>query len=264
MASPFVLKIASYIAVLAGMLWVERLAPFAGQTQEKGVRIRFHLGLGLANGLVLYLLVLWPTLLSLAWAQQHHFGLARLIGLQGWREISVSILVLDLFAYWVHRARHRIGFLWRFHRSHHSDTEVDVTTASRFHVGDLVISGLFSCLAIILWGPSLWAFAAHEMVSAAFRQFAHGNIRLPAKLLHELEDALVTPRMHRWHHALNRDGGADNFATIFCSWDRVFGTYRLAEEPAGEGFARAGLKTPRGEETMRVGAFLLAPFRNGR
>ena len=261
MASPFLLRIVSYFAVLSGLLWCEQVSPFVAPEQRKPFRVRFHVGISVANSLLLYLLISWPTFTALTYAQRHGIGLSALLSLSGWREIVATVIFFDMWDYWMHLANHRIGLLWRFHKAHHSDMEIDVTTASRFHIGELIISGSVKCLVVLLWGPSLWGLVTFDILITAFSQFHHSNVGIPLGIQDRLERVIVTPRMHRCHHSLHRECYIANFSAIFSVWDRIFRSYHWAGN-AGE-LERVGLVTPRGEETMRLRAFLLTPFVKG-
>lgn len=261
MTSPLLLRIASYVAVLTGLLWCEKVAPFAPPEQGKPFRVRFHVGISVVNSLILYLLISWPTFTALAYAQGHNMGLSRLLGLSGWREIVATVIVFDLWDYGMHLANHRIGLLWRFHKAHHSDMEIDVTTASRFHIGELIISGCVKCLVILVWGPSLWGLVVFDTLLTTFSQFHHSNVGIPLGIQDTLERIIVTPRMHRCHHSLHRECYVANFSAIFSVWDRIFRSHHRAR--GVDELERVGLVKPRGEETMRLRPFLLTPFVKG-
>jgi len=107
---------------------------------------------------------------------------------------------------------------------------VDVTTALRFHPGELFISFFVKLLWIAAWGPTLVGFAAFEIAVSLASQFHHSNIDLPERWERFLRLFIVTPRFHTSHHTVSRRTGDANFATIFIVWDRLFGTYREPDE----------------------------------
>ena len=261
MLAPFMLRIYCYFAVLAGLLLGERFAPFAAPKQRKSYRVLFHVGLSIANSIVLYLLVARPLLSAVALGETNHWSLSRLLGLGGWRELVATVLVFDIWDYWMHRLNHRIPLLWRFHMAHHSDMEIDVTTASRFHVGELIISASAKGLVILLWGPSLTGLVLFDALLTACSQFHHSNLAIPFPFQDVLERVVVTPRMHRCHHALHRECYISNYSSILSVWDRLFKSYHLSRDPAET--ARIGLARPRGKATMQLAPFLLTPFREG-
>jgi sterol desaturase/sphingolipid hydroxylase (fatty acid hydroxylase superfamily) len=137
--------------------------------------------------------------------------------------------------------------------------EIDVTTASRFHVGELLISAVIKCCMILIWGPSLWGLAAFETLLTVSSQFHHSNLSIPLRIQDWLEKVMVTPRMHRCHHSLHHHCFNTNFSTILSCWDRLARTYHWAREP--HEMEPIGLYKPRGAETMQVKPFFLTPFK---
>ena len=134
---PFLCEDGKLFCCLGSHAFFRMARPFREKSeQKKSHRVFFHLGLSLMNSVILYLTLAGPTYAAVLYTQQHQWGLAHLLGLSGGVEILASAIALDLWDYWMHLANHKIGFLWRFHKAHHSDMEVDVTTASRFHIGE--------------------------------------------------------------------------------------------------------------------------------
>ncbi|HET8774646.1 MAG TPA: sterol desaturase family protein [Thermoanaerobaculia bacterium] len=142
-----------------------------------------------------------------------------------WLHAVIGIAALDLFAYVAHVLLHKIPFAWRFHRVHHSDQAVDVTTAFRQHPGETVWRVLWQLPAIALFGLPLWIVVVSLTVSAANAQLEHANIRLPERLDRALRLLFVTPDMHKVHHSRLQPETDSNYSNIFSVWDRLFGTY---------------------------------------
>lgn len=258
MISPLVLRITTYFSVFGILLFLERFYPYCISDQKKSFRVAFHLGLSLANSIALYFIMTRPLLYALSSTQRHGAGVAHLFGLTGWTEIVLTVIAFDLWDYWMHRANHQIGFLWRFHRAHHSDMEIDVTTAARFHIGELILSGISKGLMVLFWGPSLWGLVTFDIFLNVASQFHHSNLRIPFKIQDGIERIVVTPRMHRCHHALHPDCYDTNFSTILSLWDRIFKSYHWARETSE--LTQIGLWKPRGPETMKLNPFLMTPF----
>lgn len=258
MISPFLTRLTTYISLFGFLLFLEWRVPYAKSEQKKGFRIAFHLGITISNSLLLYLIMTRPISYALQFTQTHQMGLAYLLGLNGWIEILWTVVAFDLWDYWMHRANHRLGFLWRFHRAHHSDMEIDVTTAARFHIGELILSAISKSLMILLWGPSLWGLVTFDILLNMASQFHHCNLGIPFRIQDRIENITVSPRMHRCHHSLHRDCFDTNFSTLLSLWDRVFGSYHWARESSE--LAEIGLRRPRGQETMKLKPFLMTPF----
>ncbi|HEY6007696.1 MAG TPA: sterol desaturase family protein, partial [Geobacteraceae bacterium] len=248
MNASLLLRTTIFLANFAALLLGERFAPYARPQQRKSFRVLFHLGIIVANSIILYLIISRPVFALLSLTDDRGLGLARVLGLDGWSEIVATLIVFDYWDYWMHRANHRLPFLWRFHKAHHSDMEIDVTTSARFHIGELLISNAVKCLVILLWGPSLAGLVTFDILLTACSQFHHSNLDLPAAVQDPLEGILVTPRMHRCHHALHESCWNTNFASILPLWDRLGRSYHLAKEPLE--LAQIGLPAPRGPVTM--------------
>lgn len=142
-----------------------------------------------------------------------------------WLHAVVGIAALDLFAYFAHVLLHKMPFAWRFHRVHHSDEAVDVTTAFRQHPGESVWRVLWQLPAIAIFGLPLWIVVVYLTVSAANAQLEHANIRLSETLDRWLRVLFVTPDMHKVHHSRLQPETDSNYSNIFSVWDRIFGTY---------------------------------------
>jgi sterol desaturase/sphingolipid hydroxylase (fatty acid hydroxylase superfamily) len=179
-----------------------------------------------------------------------------MLGLRGWPEFIVGLIILDMLDYWWHRFNHRVPFLWRFHKVHHVDTHVDVTTSLRFHPGELLISGGVKAVWILALGPSILAFSIFESAVSLASQFHHSNIDFSDRVENPLRKCFVTPRYHASHHTVCRRTGDANFSTIFIFWDKLFKTYR---EPDYEEMKTLGLERGR-EDYLSFATTLKGPF----
>lgn len=148
-------------------------------------------------------------------------------GRLAWLKFIAGFILLDYFVYIWHLLNHRIPFLWRFHHVHHTDLDLDVTTAIRFHFGELLLSIFFRGAAVLLTGASPLLVLVYEILFEAETSFHHSNWKLPIQLERILNKLIVTPRMHGIHHSIVKDETDSNFATIFSFWDRLHGTIRL-------------------------------------
>jgi sterol desaturase/sphingolipid hydroxylase (fatty acid hydroxylase superfamily) len=243
------------------MLFLEGGHPFVRSKQKKSSRVVFHFGISVLNSLILYFAPSSHLYAAAQLTQSHAFGFASALGLHGWTEVILTLIVFDCWDYWMHRANHRIGLLWRFHKVHHSDTEIDVTTASRFHIGELLITNSIKGALILVWGPSLSGVVAFETFLTAASQFHHSNLDIPPNSQDRLEKVIVTPRMHRCHHVFEGGCRMSNYATVLSLWDRLFGTYHWAKKTIE--LEPIGVSSPRGPETMKFIPLLLTPFQKG-
>ncbi|MFM7121924.1 MAG: sterol desaturase family protein [Gammaproteobacteria bacterium] len=238
--------------------------PWQGGYRGLAVRLRrlgYHGFLATLNTVLVRIVVYVPLLLWLVYVEEEGYGLARWLGLVGWTELLVSIVVLDAFDYVWHRMNHRVPLLWRLHKAHHADTGMDVTTALRFHPGELVCSAGMKALWVVVWGPSVVAWFLFEALISLCAQFHHANLDLPERVERLLAAVIVTPRFHAAHHRVERRFGNANFSTILSCWDRLAGTFSpppaAREEAALETY---GLPEGRGL-AFRFSAWLDEPFR---
>ena len=161
------------------------------------------------------------------WTIQNNFGLLqRIPGLTLWGEIILGVLLLDFVgAYLPHYIEHRIKPLWMIHLVHHSDPNVDTTTANRHHPLESVIRFLFTLLGVFIIGTSIGIVMLYQALSLVSTQFNHANIRLPKKLDQWISYIIVSPDMHKIHHHYRLPYTDTNFGNIFSIWDRMLGTF---------------------------------------
>ncbi|MGB2395126.1 MAG: sterol desaturase family protein [Pseudomonadales bacterium] len=217
-------KLIVFIAGFGFFLALEHFASAHPQIQPKIYRLGIHGTIAGINTVLVRVLTFVPMLAWLVYVEQQGWGIARWLGLTGWLEFVISMIVLDAFDYFWHRANHRVSFLWRFHKAHHSDTEMDVTTALRFHPGELLLSALAKASWVLIWGPSAIAWFLFEAMVSLCAQGHHSNWDLPDAIEARLNPIIVTPRFHATHHLVLRQYGDANFSTIFSIWDKLFRT----------------------------------------
>jgi len=222
------------IGVLVLLLCWETVQPFLSffrdtpkKWQARGWHILLNTGIGLTNALLVAAVFVGLWAAVAAWAERHEFGLLFLLGARSpWRWI-LALVLLDVWTYVWHRLNHRISFLWRFHRLHHADEKMDVTTANRFHFVEIAFSSLLRLPLIAMLGASLEELALYEILLFAVVQFQHANIGLPERFDRLLRWVIVTPALHKVHHSVRRIEADSNYSSLFSWWDRLFGTWRL-------------------------------------
>ena len=170
----------------------------------------------------------------------------------------LAFLILDAWTYWWHRANHRVPFLWRFHRMHHSDPEMDVSTATRFHVGEITMSSIIRLGLIPLLGLPLISLLMYDLVLLASTQFHHANLALPGWADRTLRAVIVTPFVHKIHHSHLQPETDSNYSSFLTVWDRLFGSFRLRDDYNSIRFGVDGLEGP---EQQTIKGLLLTPLR---
>ncbi len=160
----------------------------------------------------------------------HKVGLLHLTYMPGWVFLISGILLMDLIgAYLIHYLEHKIQWMWRFHLVHHTDQNIDTTSANRHHPGESVFRFVFTMLAVILIGAPMWMVMMYQTMSVVLTQFNHSNIRMPEWLDRVLGLVFCTPNIHRVHHHHRQPYTDTNYGNIFSIWDRLFGTYAMAD-----------------------------------
>jgi len=193
-------------------------------------------------------------------AEDHRWGLFQSVALPTWIRFATSLLVLDLAIYLQHRIFHYVPALWRLHRMHHADLDIDVSTGTRFHPLEILLSLGIKLLVIVSVGAPPLAVLVFEIGLNATSLFNHGNVRIPSSLEPWLRWLVVTPDMHRVHHSIVRRETDSNFGFNFPWWDRMFKTYRSQPEAGHEGMA-IGIEQFRDPKELRLDRLLLQPFR---
>lgn len=168
------------------------------------------------------------------YAQSNNFGLLNLVSLPGIASIFISITLLDLLIYTQHILSHKINFLWKFHRVHHADVDLDATSALRFHPVEILLSTVYKAFFVLLFGFSYQAIIIFEVLLNFMAMFNHANIRLPKKLEKIMRLLFVTPQMHIIHHSVLQKESDTNYGFNFSIWDRVFKTYTPRFKSKGE------------------------------
>ena len=161
------------------------------------------------------------------WTVNNSFGLLQWInGLSLWTEVILGVLLLDFVgAYLPHYTEHRIKPLWMIHLVHHSDPNVDTTTANRHHPLESIVRFFFTLLGVFILGTSIGIIMLYQALSVISTQFSHANIRLPKKLDRWISYFLVSPDMHKIHHHSRMPFTDTNYGNIFSIWDRLLGTF---------------------------------------
>jgi sterol desaturase/sphingolipid hydroxylase (fatty acid hydroxylase superfamily) len=219
-------RLAAFAAIVAAMgLW-ELLTPRRPRTSPRRKRWPFNLGIAALNTVLLR--VIFPTAaVGVAMiAAERGWGLLNLAALPQWLAALIAVVVLDLGLYGQHVAFHKSALLWRLHRLHHADVDVDLTTGARFHPLEIVLSMVLKMGMVVALGAPPGAVVIFEVLLNANSMFNHANVRLPETVDRLLRIFIVTPDMHRVHHSVLRAETDSNYGFQLACWDKIFGTYR--------------------------------------
>jgi sterol desaturase/sphingolipid hydroxylase (fatty acid hydroxylase superfamily) len=239
-------------------LWaLESWLPFMKGRRRRVSHAARNLTLGMLNAAVIAILVTPLVVYTAAWTERAGVGLLRFIGLPGIVSTLLALLLLDGGMYLWHWANHHFPLLWRFHRVHHSDPALDVTSAVRFHTGEILISAALRLALIPLLGLSLWQLLLYDALLLPVIQFHHSNVRFPERWDRWLRVLIASPAMHRVHHSRIRVETNSNYSSIFSFWDRVGGTFRRRHDVEN---VRYGLDGYDVEKWQRLTGLLQTPF----
>ena len=253
------IRLSFFGGVLAVMMVWEALAPRRRRLVSPSARWPSNLGIVVLNTLLLRAVFPVAAVGLAALGEQRASGLFNNIAVPGWMKIIAAVVLLDLAIYLQHVMFHAVPALWRLHRMHHADLDFDVTTGTRFHPLEILLSmGLELAVVATLGTPAL-AVLIFEVALNATAMFNHGNVGLPPTINRVLRWLVVTPDMHRVHHSSVVNETNSNFGFNLPWWDRLFGTYQAAPA-AGHEAMTIGLDSFRDPFQLRLDRMLVQPF----
>ena len=259
MTSEATIRLGSFVFMLVVMGVAETLWPRRTLDISKIHRWFSNISVSILSTLLIRLFIpVIPTALAL-YCQENNLGLFNLILLPGWVTIPLCVLLLDMIIYWQHVAFHKQRLLWRIHRMHHADTNIDASTGIRFHPIEIVLSMFIKLTFIFLLGPPAVAVIIFEILLNSCALFNHANVRFPLAVDSILRLLVVTPDMHRVHHSTDMREANMNYGFNFPWWDRLFGTYK-AQPDLGHGNMIIGLNIFRDTAFVRLHKMLTIPF----
>jgi len=210
-------------------LW-ETLQPFFTWRQSRYQHAFRNLALALFNTVLLAVCFAAATVFVAGWTTEHQVGLLNVVELPQPVRFLLGLLLLDAWMYLWHRVNHTLPLLWRLHRMHHSDNRMDVTSAMRFHIGELSLSAILRLGLVPLLGLSIWQIVIYDLLINAITQFHHANISLGG-LDRWLRFVIVTPDMHKVHHSRVQQETDSNYSSVLSIWDRLARSFRFRDDP---------------------------------
>ncbi len=251
-----------FVSIFLTMSIAEAMMPRRRRRFSRARRWTTNLGIMLSD----YVLVVAVTfivpvtaLITALWAEANGWGLLNFLEMPVWLEWLIAILVLDLVIWAQHLVTHKVPLLWRFHRVHHSDLEMDASTAIRFHPVEIVFSIFVKSAAVLLLGPAAAAVVVFEALVNGSALFNHANFKLPKMLDAIVRKIFVTPDMHRVHHSVHPHETDSNYGFFLSIWDQLFGTY-ISQPRDGHEQMAVGLNKWRDESPTRWTWTILLPF----
>ena len=262
MPNELILRGGVFLTLFALLAGLEALAPRRARTQPRSRRWTTNFLFTVLNTVLLRGVAILLPFLAIgaavdAW--RLGWGLFNQLNWPLWTEVLLSILILDLAIWAQHLITHKVPLFWRFHRMHHADRDMDVTTGFRFHPVEIVASMGLKIILVYALGPPAIAVLLFEVILSGTALFNHANLRLPLWLDRGLRLLIVTPDMHRIHHSTERREHDSNYGFSLSIWDRLFRTY-LAAPSAGQDKVTVGLEW-QDDRPAKLGWSLMLPFR---
>lgn len=247
------------IGVLIVALIAESFVPWRRELRRDYARMLRNASMLFYAALMLSFLPMLASYGAAVAAETREFGLLNFVVAPFWIKVTITVLLIDLLFYAQHRVLHQWYFLWRTHRTHHSDIHVDATTALRFHPLEVLFRAITQAGVITLLGLPPEGVLVSYIVHAFTNTLTHTNVDAPKKLEHLVSTVFVTPRVHRLHHSIAPEHLHKNFGTMLTIWDRLFGTYVSADALKID--AQFGLEGPENLARETFGALVMDPFR---
>ena len=241
------------ILILAELLWPLH------RDQRDASRIPGNFAIFLLNLGVTALLPL-TGVAAAEWARDAGFGVLHWVAAPIFIVVAITVIVRSLLVYWLHRLAHRVPLLWRMHRVHHCDTEVDLSTGLRHHPLEVVYVATITAAAAALIGLSPVALAVYELVAIAFALWTHANTSLPEAADRHASLLLMTPTVHHVHHSAHQEQTDSNYGDVFTLWDRLLGTFQAPPRDTVRAL-RLGLGDEHDARAKNILFQLGAPFR---
>ena len=205
-------------------LVLELLSPYRKSAVSKVKRWMNNMALTVFNSLILQLAFAGAIVRTAIYVTTHQLGVLNMVALSPWVKLLMTVAFMDFMLYIWHLLNHDVPFLWRFHRVHHSDLNMDVSTATRFHIGELALSAVIRICLVFFLGASPFGVLICESALVLCAQFEHSSLKIPGWFERIFWVLFVPPSMHRIHHSVVIKERNTNYGTIFSVWDRWLGT----------------------------------------
>lgn len=229
------IRLSAFIGIFTAMALLEQFLPRRERFPARGRRWATNWGMLIVDSVVLRILFPAAAVGVALWAEGAGFGLFNLIEVPFWLAFILVVLVLDFAVWLAHVASHHWLWLWRIHKVHHADVDLDVTSALRFHPAEIIVSMLWKGTLVALLGAPAVAVLVFEIILNGMAMFNHSNVKLPFGLDRLLRPAIVTPDMHRIHHSVIERETNTNYGFNLSIWDRLFGVYTAEPVHGQEG-----------------------------
>ena len=251
------IRLSIFLGMLILMGAMEAFFPARDRLQSRTRRWSTNFGLVVIDTLTIRFLFPVIAVGAALWAQGKGWGVLNISALPIWAEVLLAVMILDMMIYWQHVAFHKIPWLWRLHKIHHADRDLDASSGLRFHPVEIVISMAYKMVIVICLGAPVLAVIIFEILLNACAIFNHANVRLPKWIERPLRQIMVTPALHRIHHSVTPRETNSNYGFSVIWWDKIFRSY--TDRPDGE--LTLGLREYQTDAPSGLWWSLSAPFR---
>lgn len=238
---------------------IETFLPYFKFRQNRSKHTIRNLGL-----LLFYLVITSPVnYVASAWygfIDKENFGLLNQFSINSYLKIGIGILLMDCGDYFYHRLSHRSSLIWRFHKIHHSDMDIDSTTAFRFHPFDNIGLVLTEMTTASIFGYGTEAIIIYFLIYLPLLFIQHTNIKFPDWFEKSFEFVFATSNFHRIHHSYPQHLTDSNYGAVFSFWDRLFGTYQKVEPNK----LQFGLEDSQNDKYQTLTHLIIGPFRKSK
>lgn len=224
------LRLCTFIIILISLILVERILPKRKQLIKRSYRWTYNFSLIALGNLLAHISIAGLPLAASFYCTNNQIGIIPASGVSSLVAPILSYFALDALIYFQHRVLHHVPLFWRFHKVHHSDIELDVTSGFRFHPVEIIASILIKVLGVVLIGAHPMGVLVFEILLNAGSLFNHSNISIGKRVDSIVRWFIVTPDMHLIHHSTKTKETNSNFSFTISIWDRIFGTYQHRPE----------------------------------
>lgn len=255
---------AAFFGIFAAMALWEIMLPRRTKSVVEGKPVKAsrwlsHGALTVINSVTLRLIFPAAAVGAALYAEESGLGLFHILDAPLLVAFILSFLILD-FAVWLeHWASHKLPILWRIHKMHHADVDLDVTSALRFHPLEIILSMVWKAAIVVALGAPAFAVLLFEVVLNGMAMFNHSNVKMPLWLDRVVRQVFVTPDMHRIHHSVHNEETDSNYGFNFAFWDRLFNTYTV-EPRDGQTSMVIGLNEHQDRKPVNLLWNLVLPF----
>ena len=253
-----IIRLVIFAAGLIGFLIPEIIRPYRPDTISKFKRWAANLGLSAFNTVLLNLVLAGAAITTAQYVTENNIGVLNLIAVPWIVKTLITLAFMDFMLYVWHLLNHEMPFLWRFHRVHHSDLNMDVSTATRFHFGELLISAAIKISLIYFLGADVIGVVIFESLLVLAAQFQHSSLKVSKRFEVYYWTLFVPPSMHRIHHSVVIKERNTNYGTIFSLWDRFLGTMLSQVD---QDRIKIGVGAYRNEKQLGLHYLLAMPFK---